>query len=219
MKIFLSIKFKYNSFVVGGLLILLLSSLNLSAQTNEQSLINLYRNHQFNLIKQKLSEFAPQDTSGMTYLFFKTLFIRNGALAKKNYERVYRYASNPLKKLAAQRLHDYYYALGLYFKASQYSGIQPDSQKTGHPIKSDDLFYEGSLFKIQFGAFSSKKNAEQQARFLQKENIQAKVVKRRINNRQLYCVWVNGLKNIEETQKFAEQIKKQVHLDYRIIKP
>ncbi len=191
------------------------------AQIKPQKLIALYRNQQFDQIKQMLTKASPNDTSGTTYLFFKTLFLRNGAQARKNYETVFKQSENPLKQLAAQRLHDYYYALGLYFKASQYQNetLTKSGEKTKAKPATHNLFSEKSPFEIQFGAFSRKANAELQAKKLTKQNIRARVVKRKINNKPFFCVWVNGLKNIEETQKFAEQIKKQIHLDYRIIKP
>ncbi len=195
------------------------------AQINENALMQFYRLHQFKQIKQALAQVAPQDTSTPAYLFFKTLLIKDGLQAKRNYEQVYLHADNPLKKLAAQRLHDYYYALGLYVKAAQYEGTPSDS--SNHAIlpknqsqgESANLFSRPSSLKIQFGAFSSKANAQDQAKLLRKQHLPVRIVERTINGRTLFCVWVDGLSNIEETRKFAEQIKKQVHLDYRIIKP
>ena len=207
------------------ILFLFLIAVKSYAQINEQHLIDLYQNHKINQIKSALAQTAPQDTSSMIYLFFRTIFIKDGLQARRNYEQVFKQGDVALKKLAEQRLHDYYYAIGLYFKASQYENQSPDSsaqvvthhsQKTVEPT---DLFSEDSPFKIQFGAFKNRENAEQQRQILQAQHIQAKVVKRRINNRQFYCVWVNGLKNIEETEKFADQIKQQIRLDYRLIKP
>lgn len=219
--------FKDKNRLIGNVFLLFLFVITVKsyAQINEQYLVELYRNHHFRQIKQALSQTAVKDSSDLTYLFFKTLFLKDGLQAKQNYERIFKQGDATLKKLAGQRLHDYYYAVGLYFKAAQYlnqlpdSGAQvvvPPSQKTVPPT---DLFTENSPFKIQFGAFSNRQNAEQQRQVLQNQHIQAKVVKRKIKNRQFYCVWVNGLKNIEETKKFADQIKQQVHFDYRIIKP
>ncbi len=206
------------------LLMLVVLGMKLYAQMNQEQLINFYRNHQFKQIQLGLKQSTPQDTSSLSYLFFKTLFERNGLKAKQNYERVYQQAQSPLKSLAAQRLHDYYYALGLYVKAAQYTQIHNDSvlatpQSASKPLKAGNLFSAVSPFKVQFGAFGNEENAQRLLQVLHKQNIKAKVVQRKINFRKFYCVWVDGLKSIEETQKYAEQIKKQVHLDYRIIKP
>ena len=45
------------------------------------------------------------------------------------------------------------------------------------------------------------------------------IVKRVVNEVNLYCVWINGKNKFEETKEYAEMIKKKFKLDYRIIKP
>ncbi len=208
------------------ILFALLLMLSLNAQDKSQELIVLYNARQYDRIRAKLNTFSDRDTSRISFLFFKSIFLKNGEQAKKNYEKVFKNSSGRLKELAAQKLHDYYYALGFYQHASQYekyytnTGIAlPITDQEGKEPKPDNKFFNvRSAFVIQFGAFSLKENALQRQRLLSAQNIRSKIVKRMINRREFYCVWVNGLSSIEETRKIADQIKSELKIDYRIIK-
>jgi hypothetical protein len=68
------------------------------------------------------------------------------------------------------------------------------------------------------GAFSVIKNARDLVQFLKGKNILADVVERKVGANNLFCVWVKGKKNFEETEKIAKDIKKNYKLSYRIIR-
>ncbi len=198
----------------------LLSSMGWTQSVLEQCM-NFYRQQDFDKIQLALKNVAPQDTNRLEYLFFKSIFLRDAELAQKNYETVYARAQGALKKMAAERLYDYYYARALYVKANQFKNqtaeILPGKTATTDITQSQEK--HEALFKIQVGAFSKRQNALAQLNKLESQKVKAQIVKRRINEKDFYCVWVKGLSTIEETRKLAEQLKKKFNFNYRIIKP
>ena len=50
------------------------------------------------------------------------------------------------------------------------------------------------------------------------QKISSKIKIRHINNKKLFCVWVQGKKDFKQTLKLADELKQKYHLDYKIIK-
>lgn len=198
----------------------LLSSMGWAQSPLEQCM-NFYRQQDFDKIQLALKNVAPQDTNRLEYLFFKSIFLRDAELAKKNYEEVYARAQGALKKMAAERLYDYYYARALYVKANQFKNQTAEilPEKTSATDTARRPAMRDAPFKIQVGAFSKKQNALVELNKLKRQKIKAQVVKKRIKQKDFYCVWVEGRNTIEETRELAEQLKKKFNFNYRIIKP
>ena len=197
----------------------LLSSMGWAQSALEQCM-EYYRQQDFDRLKTTLKTVAPQDTNRLEYLFFKSIFLRDADLAHKNYEKVYAHAQGRLKEMAAGRLYDYYYAKALYVKAEQFKN-QKVEITPGFPAADTVRRAEthATPFKIQVGAFSKKQNALSELKQLKRQNINARIVERKIKRKKFYCVWIDGLNTIEETRKLAEQLKKKFNFNYRIIKP
>ncbi|MHB2148428.1 SPOR domain-containing protein [Calditrichota bacterium LG25] len=203
--------------LTSGILIIFTLSVALFADENWQQWLKLYQSGQYAALKQRLEQVSPEPKNSLEYLFFKTLFIKDGARAVKNYQMIFEKSSGWLKHLAAQKLHDYYFALGLYLKAEGYASFikEAPQEKASNPrsYKTDDPKYV-----IQFGAFSSMDNARKRQKELSQKRIDSQIVVRKINNKNFYCVWVKGGATFADTDQLAKQLKKQLGIEYRIIK-
>ncbi len=200
---------KFNFFKFG--IIAIFISLTLYAQSGWEQMFTLYQQKDFKTLKAELERKSGADTASVNYRFFKAVFTKDAQKAKEKYENVFNHASGRLKQMAAQKLHDYYYALGYYVRASWYG------KYVGSESENTENLEEKSTLAIQFGAFSTRLNALRRQTILKQAGVSSSIVKRNINGKQLFCVWVEGKPTVEETRKLADQIKKQLNLDYRII--
>lgn len=196
--------------------------LNLYSQSSN-TLFDLYTNKHYSLLKEKLETSTQiQDTERS---FFEAVFLKDGESAFQIYESLFRKTEGKLKYYTAERLKDYYYARGYYSTASDYEKflvehkalveqetevVMPDIVNQS-PVDTDLLY-------IQVGAFGISDNAGQMKEMLRTQNIESKIVLREINGQRLYCVWIAGKINFEETLKFANDIKQKYHLNFKIIK-
>ena len=204
---------------VSAVLIIVLLSATLFAQGSWQKLLTLYQNGQYAALKETLDQIYPKQKNSLEYLFFQSLFIKDAAQAVKNYQLIFEKSSDWLKSLAAQKLHDFYYAQGYYLKAKNYSTfITGIAEKDTKALPPDSYKADEAKYAIQLGAFSSMNNAKKRQEALSKNGINSQLVVRKINNRNYYCVWVKGSATLADTDKLAKQIKKQLNIDYRIIK-
>jgi cell division septation protein DedD len=71
---------------------------------------------------------------------------------------------------------------------------------------------------IQVGAFGEEENARQLQKSLQTQKFPVRIIERVVNDRNLYCVWVNGGESLDETIRLADKIKNRFKLEYRILK-
>ncbi len=203
------------------LLINFIFNLNgLLAQADWAVLKQFYQKGQYVELKQALLKADAQQQKSLEFLFFSSLFEKDGEQAVKNYQLVFDRANGWLKKAAAKKLFDYYFARGLYLKADSYKNyfVQKENSQTEPMSPEVNPEQEQSAYYIQMGAFSSPENAEKRLKDLKKNGISAEIKIRKINNHNYYCVWVKGRSNFADTNKMARQIKKQLNLEYRIIK-
>jgi hypothetical protein len=191
----------------------------ISAQAQDtQNLYDLYNQKKFAELNQKVSILTKKYPNNIEIRFFKTIMIEDGDKAFKIYEELYKSAQGTLKTYIAQKIADYFYAMGYYVKASEYQRVatsvrrKEPQQQTVNPAASSELI-------IQVGAFKFIENAQYLQKILQSHNITSRVVKREIESKTLYCVWLDGKSNFEETRDYAENIKKKLNLQYRIFKP
>ena len=117
-----------------------------------------------------------------------------------------------IKKLAAEKLAEYYYALGFYIKSSEYAKFAKTyiPVKTTEIVKSGDNYSENkielrskSIYKIQVGAFGVIDNAKDLASFLKGKKWEVSVVTRKVGGTNLFCVWVK-VDQISKVQKILQ---------------
>ena len=201
-----------------------------SQEFNE--LYKLYDNYKFRDLLDKIQFYEKTQPDNIEILFFKTIFNRNGTEAVETYKELLEKADGRLKNYLNKKIAEYYYAKGYYITAAQYLESKTDFFENGSakdndiekdkipdikPAVNDDS--DNPRFRIQVGAFSIKENADQIKDMLYKHAIYAVIVERVINKQKLYCVWINGKNNFEESREYAEMIKKKYDLDYHILKP
>ena len=126
---------------------------------------------------------------------------------------------------------DYYYAKGYYVNASKFQEYLVDEGNgadVANPIqvqqpeipenKPVQPSIESEKYYIQVGAFSLEENASQLVKMLATQNIKARVVERKIDKRNLFCVWLEGKEDFKKTYDYANIIKEKYDLKFRIIK-
>jgi hypothetical protein len=198
-----------------------------SAQ-NHPDLFEFYTNKQFDKLETRIQELGNSAKDDPEVLFFNTILTDNADNAITIYEQLFSQSQGLLKKLASEKLAEYYYALGFYIKSSEYEKYSKTyiPVKTTEFVKSGDNIIKGksesdikSIYMIQVGAFSVIDNANDLAGFLKGKELEVSVVSRNIAGNILYCVWLKGDSNFENTEKFAEEIKEKYDLSYRIVQP
>ncbi len=185
-----------------------------------QKLKNLYQLKAYDQLQTSLKQVPPKQKESLEYLFFASLFIKDANQAIKNYQKIFKETNGWLKNEAQKRIYDYYYAQGLYVKATQYSSAKSESKnENGIPSakKIQDVDSEVP-YAIQLGAFSSFENARKRQQTLFKKGIPSEIKIRKINNHNYYCVWVKGRATLTDTENKAKKIKQQFNIEYRIIK-
>lgn len=212
-------------------LILFTAVLITSAQVSVSALFTYYDAQNYTEIERQLQTMGADEPSSLEITFFRALFIENGEEAKEQFQHVFENSKGKIKSLAAKKLMDYYYARGLYTTAAGYhefltmkeadessvpleppSNSMPPKQPAAKPETVSENYF------IQVGAFTLPENADQLQKMLATQNIQSKIVERMVENKKLYCVWLNGAESFEETLKYANTIKEKYDLRFRIIK-
>jgi len=211
--------------------ILVLFSSIILAQSQFDAMYKNYEQHNFEMVKQDLSIMDQKYQSEPEYQFFRAVFLKNGEEAKNNFQMVFEKSGAKLKKLAAKKLMDYYYAKGYYVNASKFqeylidegteitsAGAAEVKQQEVPEKKPVPQTVESEKYFIQVGAFSLEENASQLVKMLATQNIKAQIVKRKIDKRDLFCVWLEGREDFKETYDYANIIKEKYDLKFRIIK-
>jgi hypothetical protein len=198
-----------------------------SAQKH-QDLFDYYSSKQIENLELRIKQLEGSGNNDPELQFFRAVISDNGDNAFQIYERLFKQSEGPLKNLTAQKLAEYYYARGFYIRSSEYEKIA----KTYIPVKTTESVKTGDntnnykakkpttpIYQIQVGAFGVRKNADDLARFLGNKKLRVSVVNREVDGTDLFCVWVEGKSNLDDTEKVANEIKKKYSLSYRIIKP
>lgn len=193
-----------------------------AAEEPLDELFRLYEQKDFKKLQLKVQVLAEQYPDRPEIRFFRTLFEANGETAVKTYTDIYENGTGRIKYLAAEKLMQYYYARGFYLNASKYQkyladNADSDQEKVTEP-KSNDRRETQKLYQIQVGAFSIRDNAQQLSSMLETQNIKSQIVIKNVEDKKLFCVWVEGYDSFEKTLEFANQIKARYELGYRIIK-
>jgi hypothetical protein len=209
-------------------LIFLVVLSNYSYAQKHADLFAFYQERQLNKLENRLRELEKNNTTDPEIEFFKTIFTDNGKNAIKVYEKIWEKSETPLKYLLAEKISDYYYALGFYVRAGEYKKIsqinfpaQPKVIDKAVDSKTEDSIGDKTKpkYMIQVGAFGVWQNADDLAQFLKRKKIEASVVKRSIGGAELYCVWIPGNDNYDAAEGIAKEIERKYQLSYRIIIP
>lgn len=202
-------------------LFLLVLGSALSAQTKVESLYQLYENQKFEDLETKLSQVSTKQQNTLMVQFLNNIFEQNGVIAQQNYEIIFNRSDGRLKYLAAEKLSEFYFAKGYYINASKYQKyLVENEQSTISSVvttATDETGVEKPYY-IQVGAFGMRENADQLKTMLGTQTIEASVVVREIGDKKLFCVWIPGKGNYDETLEMANKIKSKFDLEYRIIK-
>lgn len=203
-------------------IVFLCFALNIYGQNN-QELYKLYQDKSYAQLKENYVKFKA-GLSKAEQLFFRAVFMKDAEEAYIIYKEIFQNSNGKLKYYCGERLKDYYYARGYYSTASDYEKYLVENyhlveEKTDpeYNIFEPEIVDEEKLF-IQVGAFGLKENATQMSDMLNTQKIKSKIKIRRINSKNLFCIWVLGKGDFRQTLMFAEELKQKYHLDYRIIK-
>jgi hypothetical protein len=211
---------KYNILVFFYYLVLTNTVVALGQPVTE--LYELYTNKEMVQLYEKAYQLSQKYPDNLEIRFFKTLFIENAEEAIKIYEELYHKSQGRFKKVIASKISDYYYAKGFYVKAADYQVVAVEQMNQSHkPVKQASAISKkaDSDLVIQVGAFKFKENAQYLQNVLRSNRVPSRVVAREIGQNTLYCVWIDGKSNFEETREIAENINKKFNLKYRIFKP
>ena len=189
-------------------------------------LYDLYENKNMNQLYKKTEEFYQKYPQNNEIKFFKALFMEDGDEALKVYLELFNNSQGRLKSLIAGKIAEFYYAKGFYVKASEYSKVAKNRPEYSQESKDSDSIDTNqstqpvqSGLVIQVGAFKFKENAQYLQNVLKSHQILSRLVAREIGGKTLYCVWIDGKSNFEETRELAEYINQKFNLKYRIFKP
>jgi len=199
------------------------------AQVPVSTLFNYFDNQNYTEIEKQLKVIGPGDQSSIEIAFFRALFMESAEEAKDQFQYVFENSKGKVKSLAAKKLMDYYYARGLYTTAAGYHEFLTDKEPDAPPSTVSTLperreqpvpkaVTAAETYFVQVGAFSLPENADQLKKMLATQNIESKIVERMVENKKLYCVWLDGASSFEETLKYANTIKEKYDLKFRIIK-
>ena len=210
-------KTSVNFFLI--IVFIFLLNLPVLAQSFVNRLVDLYSAKNLNDIEEIVATLKNEAPTNYDILFFRTLFLTDGEKAEQQYQQVFDKASHRIKYFAAQKLMDYYYSVGYYVTSTKYQkylvehssdNIKVASVKESAPVTKKQFF-------IQVGAFGLHENAEQQRIFLATQDIHSSVVERVVNDKTLFCVWIDGKTDLDKTLTYANRIKQKFDLNYQIM--
>ena len=196
-------------------------------QAQNRNLLEAYLKKDFKYLATVVEQ-KDMFTSEQERSFYRALFERDGDKAVETYKKLFQEETKLyLKYLAAERLQDYFYARGYYATSAEYRQYvadherdielsrfnAPKDEKEARGYRADEEKYY-----IQVGAFGIEDNARQMVEMLQTQNYAARIKIRRVSNRRLYCVWVDGTDDFRSTLKLADKLKQKYHLKYKLIK-
>ena len=190
-------------------LIIIIVVFNLSTVLGEnfENLYKLYDLQNYETLEIEVKKIDLKYSEFPEIKFFKTIFLENGDEAVKVYKEIFDDSNAILKKYISKKLGDYYYAKGYYLTASKYQEylVEKNSTKNNSELQKD----EKDKYIIQLGAFGLEENAQRLKKMLETQNLHTAIVQRIINEKPLFCVWMDGKSDFNHTLKYAEVIKKR----------
>lgn len=192
------------------------------AQVQREQLYQAYMNKDFSRLRTLLGQVPPAQAHMPEVSFYQALFNENADSAAQIYQDVFERANAQVKLLSAQKLYEYYYAKGFYVTAEKYQKYMTEHgpekgtvQVLANPASTSP---PEKVYYIQVGAFGIKENAQQRRMFLKTQDVPSILVERQVDGRILYCVWVKGKTDFEQTLQMANRLKGKFDLEYQIMK-
>ncbi|MCB0280988.1 MAG: SPOR domain-containing protein [Calditrichae bacterium] len=189
-----------------------------------ETLFKMYQQREYQQVKEKYNQIKGNLTKS-EQLFFESLLMPDAESAFTNYKELFDKSDGRIKYFAAERLKDYYYAKGYYSTASDYERYLVENRSlietpevTFQLDETPEVQEDAEKLYIQVGAFGLEDNAQQMQQMLQTQKVESSIVKKEVNSRLLYCVWVHGKENFQQTLNLANDLKQKYHLDFKIIK-
>jgi len=190
-------------------------------------LYSLYEARKMVQLEQRLATMPNNAGQIPDIVFFRTIFNENGEEALKVYEQLFEQSDGLLKKITAHKLAQYYYARGYYVKAGEFTEIAQNTPaqlsdrkinitRPEKPLPANEP--AEALYAIQVGAFSYRDNAQKMLDLLNQQRLNARIVTREINGKALFCVWITGKDDPDETNEYARDLKRKYNIPYRIVK-
>ena len=133
---------------------------SLLAQDNFELMYNNYKMHNYAQIQNQLKKISKEKQNSLEFAFFSALFNTNGEEAKKTFQLIFDDGNPRLKKMAAKKLMDYYYAKGYYVNASKYQEFLIDEQNEQSP--SGESIVDRFCYNQQLNLKSQKRKISRQ---------------------------------------------------------
>ncbi len=208
-----------------------------------QTYVDLWRDEQVDSVRSLLPTLAARFSNKPETLFFQAVFELNGERANKTYEMILeKYPGSALADECLYRLIQSDYAAGVYqniplklqslrnkyphsrfIKAAEqnFSYADSGSVKFNSTVQNKDnqgLAETTKKFKLQVGAFSQLKNAEELKEKLNRSGYaEVEFSEKTVNEKQLVLVWVGAFETKEEARKNGEVLKSRLQLNYTIV--
>ena len=214
---------KINNQFIAKLLIILFVLTASTIARPDSDIYSLYQNRAFNKLKERLKT-VKASLPKAEQLFFETLFISDAEKAFEIYKELFNKNDGKVKYFSAERLQEYYYAKGYYSTASDYEKYLVEHRElvennTNTIIQDIEESPEDTdKYYIQVGAFGLRDNAEQMKKMLDTQKIDSKIITREVQSKTLYCVWIPGKDEFNDTLNYANELKQLYHLDFNIMK-
>ncbi len=195
-------------------------AVSLAFAQQRAELYSLYEQNHTQALRQVLKNVAPAAADDYELLFFQALFVKDGEQAEQKYLSVFEHGSARLKLMAAKKLMEYFYAAGYYVTSEKYQKYIVEHET---PVAKTDALQPvrdatSVKYFIQVGAFGLPENARQRVAFLKTQDVKSRLVERVINSKTLYCVWIEGKKDLDKSLEYTKKIKQKFDLEFQIMK-
>lgn len=159
-------------------------------------------------------------SSGIEKKFLEAVLSSSGDFAVPIYEEISEnYPNTPFGWESLRRLYEYYYATGLYGKASEIGEkLNRRPQNDFKPIAAIESKPEDTPYWVQVGAFSDRKNAERLGGELSKNGFKYKIMEKRTQGKLLNIVRAGGYSDINEAKAALEIISEKMKITGKMVK-
>lgn len=184
------------------------------------ALIKMYQAQDFARLETAISNLKPGQLSSEDNQFFTALYMPDAEQARTQFSSAFESASPQVRRLAAEKLKDYYYAIGYYVTATKYEKYLVEHVADMLQTEQNQPTVQSAkdIYFIQVGAFGLEENAAQRVNFLKTQDIQSSIVTRKVNDKTLYCVWIEAQKDLDKSLEQAKKIKQKYDLEFQIMK-
>ena len=187
--------------------------------------------------KKDLDKFKKINSNNPEVIFLDAVLTEDGAKAQKLYNLISTtFPSSKFADASLFRSFSYYYALGLYKKASEIKTLLTSRYPNSPYLKNTDRVfpltdevvlvssspykpknYTGTKFTIQAGAFGSLQNAEKLKNKLLQAGYHANIKPKIVNGKTLHIVTVGSFAEKSQATNFLDILKNKHNFTGRIV--